>query len=47
MWSFFINGGAEATKLELLINKFIENINTPEIFKLVRMINFINFKKIA
>ena len=40
-------GGAEATTLELIIDKFIEKIRTPEIFEIVRMIDFINSKKVA
>lgn len=36
-WKF---GGAEATKLELLIIKFIENLRKPEIYDATRMIDF-------
>ena len=41
---FFINGGAEVTKLELIINKFIEKVRTFEMFELGRMIDHINLK---
>lgn len=44
---FFINGGAEVAKLELIINKFIEKVRTFEIFELGRMIDSINSKKVA
>lgn len=42
---FFINGGAEVTKLELIVNKFIEKVRTFEIFELGRVIDWINLKK--
>ena len=47
LYPSFINGGAEATTLELTINKFIEKIRTPEMFEIVRMIDYINSKKVA
>ena len=40
-------GGAEVTKLELIINKFIEKVRTFEMFELGRMIDCINSRKIA
>lgn len=43
----FFNGGLEVTKFELIINKFIEKIRTFEMFKLGRMIDCINSKKVA
>lgn len=43
----FLNGGAEVTKLELIINKFIEKIRTFEMFELGRMIDSINLRKVA
>lgn len=46
MTSFF-NGGAKATTLELLINKYVEKIRTPEMYRIVRIIDFINNKKAA
>lgn len=46
--SFSFIGGAEVTKLELIINKFIEKVRTFEMFELGRMIDGINLKnKIA
>ena len=42
-----LNGGAEVTKLELIINKFIEKVRTFEMFELGRMIDCINSRKIA
>ena len=44
---FVLNGGAEVTKLELIINKFIEKVRTFEMFELGRMIDCINSRKIA
>ena len=43
---FFLNGGAEVTKFELIINKFIEKIKSPAAFGLIKIIDSIN-KKIA
>ena len=40
-------GGAEVTKLEFIINKFIENVRTFELFELDRMIDCINLRKVA
>ena len=40
-------GGAKATTLELLINKYVEKIRTPEMYRIVRIIDFINNKKAA
>ena len=40
-------GGAEVTKFELIINKFIEKVRTFEIFELGRMIDCINLRKVA
>ncbi len=37
-------GGAEVTKLELIINKFIKKVRTFEMFELGRMIDCINSK---
>ena len=45
--ALFRNGGAEVTKLELIINKFIEKVRTFEMFELGRMIDCINSRKIA
>ena len=42
-----INGGAEATKLELSINKYIQKLNTPETGEIVRLIDIINNLKAA
>ena len=43
-FSVFLKIGAEVTKLELIINKFIEKVRTFEIFELGRMIDSINLK---
>ena len=40
-------GAAEVTKLELIINKFIEKVRTFEMFELGRMIDCINSRKVA
>ena len=45
--SLILNGGAEVTKLELIINKFIEKVRTFEMFELGRMIDSINLRKVA
>jgi len=45
--SLILNGGAKATTLELLINKYVEKIRTPEMYRIVRIIDFINNKKAA
>lgn len=45
--SVFLNGGLEVTKLELIINKFIEKVRTFEMFELGRMIDCINSRKAA
>ncbi len=47
MLSTLLNGGAEVTKLELIINKFIEKVRTFELFELGRMIDCINSKNVA
>ena len=44
---FFLNGGAEVAKLELIINKFVEKVRTFEMFELARMIDCINLRKAA
>ena len=44
-FGLFINGGAEVTRLELIINKFIKKVRTFEMFELGRMIDWINAKK--
>ena len=45
--ALFRNGGAEVTKLELIINKFVEKVRTFEMFELGRMIDCINLRNAA